>query len=539
MSSSLVIKAAVAVLALPLIAAACGGGQSSQGPITPQSLFAKSKPGTVMVIADFKAHLTVPNGKLDEARVDYLKNKAIQLALTKQLPADANALVNWMIDQILNDPLTYFVATDPVRQADVELVAQGSGMVISPDGYVVTNAHVAAPAEDELKKQLAANGLKTFVDQDVKDFIASAGAQATPDLVQKFTRAVTIFNTKYLQVARLDKAAFVQVGTAIPGVSTGAKNISAEVTAAGKEIPGKDVAVLKVERKDMPTVPLGDDAQINTGDKVYVLGYPAEATFQPVLSKESQVEPTMTTGTVSAKKSVPGGWSVIQMDAPITHGNSGGPVLDSNGRVIGIATFGTVDPTTGQQVQGFNFAVPVSVVREFVTKAGAHPQEGLVTHKYNDALALYDRHWYSDALSEFQQVNSLSPGHPYVQEYITSSQAAIAQGKDRSNEKYVPWLLAGVPVALVLLAGSLLLVVLLVRRSRGRAPQLASAAPGPAFAPPAYAQPQIADEPAAYPLGPAPPPAPSPPVCARCGNDVAGKAFCDRCGQWVASAGSG
>ena len=94
----------------------------------------------------------------------------------------------------------------------------------------------------------------------MKDFIASAGAQATPDLVQKFTRAVTIFNTKYLQVARLDKAAFVQVGTAIPGVSTGAKNISAEVTAAGKEIPGKDVAVLKVERKDMPTVPLGDDA---------------------------------------------------------------------------------------------------------------------------------------------------------------------------------------------------------------------------------------------------------------------------------------
>src|ERR687886_114904 len=136
--SSLVIKAAVAVLALPLMAAACGGGQSSQGPITPQSLFARSKPGTVMVIADFKAHLTVPNGKLDEARVDYLKNKAIQLALTKQLPADANALVNWMIDQILNDPLTYFVATDPIRQADVELVAQGSGMVISPDGYVVT-----------------------------------------------------------------------------------------------------------------------------------------------------------------------------------------------------------------------------------------------------------------------------------------------------------------------------------------------------------------------------------------------------------------
>ena len=87
-------------------------------------------------------------------------------------------------------------------------------------------------------------------------------------------------------VARLDKAFYVQVGSAVPGVKVGAKDITAEVSAAGKQIPGKDVAVLKVERKDLPTVPLGDDSQVNTGDRVYVLGYPGVATFHPVLSNE-------------------------------------------------------------------------------------------------------------------------------------------------------------------------------------------------------------------------------------------------------------
>ena len=254
----------------------------------------------------------------------------------------------------------------------------------------------------------------------MKDFLSGASAQGwpiTPQFTAKVTQALSTFDTKYLQVAKLDKAFYVEVGASIPGVGVGARSTTAEVSAAGQQIPGKDVAVLKIERKDMPTVPLGDDSQVQPGDRVYVLGYPYPATFHPVLSSESQIEPTMTSGTVGAKKTMPGGFSVLQIDAPITHGNSGGPVFDSMGRVIGIATFGTVDDS-GNQVQGFNFAVPISVAQEFIGKAGAHPMQGLVSQKYNDAVELYDKHWYSDALAEFQQVNSLSPGHPYVQEYI-------------------------------------------------------------------------------------------------------------------------
>jgi S1-C subfamily serine protease len=605
MFRSLFLKAASLVLVLPLLAAACGG--SSSAPVTPQNLYATSKPGTVLVLADFKAHITVPDPKLDNNRLESLKNKAVSLVLSGQLPRDQDAISAWLIDQVLSDPLAYFIPTSTLSQEDVELIGQGSGFVISPDGYVVTNAHVAAPDEVELKQQLAANGLKDFVARDVKDFMNSVGSQATPALVQKATDAITTYDAKYLKIGSLGKSFDIEVGAASSSGKVKAQDITAEVLAAGKQIPGKDVAILKVDRTNMPTVPLGDDSQVNTGDKVYVLGYPGAATFHPVLSEDSQTEPTFTSGTISAKKTSPGGFPVFQIDAPITHGNSGGPVFDDHGRVIGIATFGTVDPTSGKEIQGFNFALPISVAREFINKSGAKPREGVVSQKYDDAIGLYNKQWYSDALAEFKQVNSLSPGHPYVQDYINKSQTAISQGKDRSNEKYIPFLVVGIAVVLVLIAGVLMLVMLPRRHARavaggqapgGFTPEAAGPAqpstggghpvatvppgtsgapmpqvptqapapgpmqgppPGPAPDPDPSQMPGPAPGPGSGPAGPTPGPMPGPtsgqmpepaqapegnptnepigfrpsprPFCANCGNNVAGKAFCERCGQ--------
>ena len=583
MFRSLFLKATGLTLALPLLAAACGG--SSSAPVTPQNLYATSKPGTVLVLADFKAHVTIPDPKLDDNRLESLKNKAVTLVLSGQLPRDQDAISAWLIDQVLSDPLAYFIPTKTLSQEDVELIGQGSGFVISPDGYVITNAHVAAPDETELRQQLAANGLKDFVARDVKDFMNSVGSQATPSLVQKATDAITTYDAKYLQIGNLGKSFDIEVGAASSSGKVKAQDITAEVLAAGKQIPGKDVAVLKVDRNNMPTVPLGDDSQINTGDKVYVLGYPGAATFHPVLSEESQTEPTFTSGTISARKTSPGGFPVFQIDAPITHGNSGGPVFDDHGRVIGIATFGTVDPTSGKEIQGFNFALPISVAREFINKAGARPREGVVSQKYDEAIGLFNKQWYSDALAEFKQVNSLSPGHPYVQEYINRSQTAISQGKDRSNEKYIPFLVVGLAVVLVLIAGILMLVMLPRRRARAAAggpmhsgftpeaagpaqppagggnpvatvppsssgapaPQLPTptAAPAPTQAPPPGPTPgptsgQMPDpaqapegHPTNQPIGfqPSPRPSAEPGFCTNCGNNVAGKSFCERCGQ--------
>lgn len=103
-----------------------------------------------------------------------------------------------------------------------------------------------------------------------------------------------------------------------------------------------------------------------------MIGYPGAATFNPVINTTKSIQPTFTSGIVSARKETTGGWTAIQTDATMTHGNSGGPALDESGRVIGIATFGSVDPNTGQEIGGLNFIVPTSIIKEFVTQYNAN-----------------------------------------------------------------------------------------------------------------------------------------------------------------------
>jgi hypothetical protein len=88
-----------------------------------------------------------------------------------------------------------------------------------------------------------------------------------------------------------------------------------------------DAAILKIEGEGFPTIPLGDSNTLRQGQEILVMGYPGGVGIEEV---------SVTRGIVSA---VRGGW--FQSDALMLPGNSGGPVLDRSGRVVGLATFGT------------------------------------------------------------------------------------------------------------------------------------------------------------------------------------------------------
>jgi S1-C subfamily serine protease len=128
-----------------------------------------------------------------------------------------------------------------------------------------------------------------------------------------------------------------------------------------------DVAVLKIDPSDvdgLTPLPLGDSSKLQVGDPVIAIGNPFGYSR------------TVTTGIVSGLQreiQAPNGFTipdVIQTDASINPGNSGGPLLDANGRVIGINS--QIATGGGQGSVGIGFAVPVNTAKDLLPdlKAG-------------------------------------------------------------------------------------------------------------------------------------------------------------------------
>jgi S1-C subfamily serine protease len=91
-------------------------------------------------------------------------------------------------------------------------------------------------------------------------------------------------------------------------------------------MPGKDVAILKIETPfELPVIELAKSNEVPVGEEIFVYGYPNPVSNNEYLSEESVLEPTLTKGIISAWKKTVNGWPVLQMDAGINHGNSGGP----------------------------------------------------------------------------------------------------------------------------------------------------------------------------------------------------------------------
>ncbi len=125
-----------------------------------------------------------------------------------------------------------------------------------------------------------------------------------------------------------------------------------EASVIGKD-PTFDLAVLKIDAKDLPTLPLGDSDSARVGEWVVAIGNPLGL----------GVEPTVTVGVLSAKHrsihaknfSFDG---FLQTDAAINPGNSGGPLLNVKGEVIGINS--AIIP----YAQGIGFAIPVNMAKQ-------------------------------------------------------------------------------------------------------------------------------------------------------------------------------
>ena len=146
-----------------------------------------------------------------------------------------------------------------------------------------------------------------------------------------------------------------------------ADNIARRARVVGQDA-NDDLAVLRVAMADVPHVdplPLGDSSTVRVGDPTLAIGNPFG------------YDRTLTSGIVSALQrqiQAPNGLridNVIQTDAPLNPGNSGGPLLDADGRVIGI---NSQIAANGNANVGIAFAVPINTARNVLAALeGARP----------------------------------------------------------------------------------------------------------------------------------------------------------------------
>jgi Trypsin-like peptidase domain len=143
-----------------------------------------------------------------------------------------------------------------------------------------------------------------------------------------------------------------------------------------------DLVTLQTSFDSTPAVSLADSDKVVVGQDVVVLGSP------------QGLEGTVSTGIVGGLRTL-GAARLLQITAPISPGSSGGPVFDSTGRVIGIAT------ATSSKGQNLNFALPVNLLRDLppaaVTFAAAKP----APLELREGSRLKDQVYFNNIIEEF------------------------------------------------------------------------------------------------------------------------------------------
>lgn len=136
----------------------------------------------------------------------------------------------------------------------------------------------------------------------------------------------------------------------------------------GTEVPGKvvgtskdyDLAVIKVDRKGLPTLALGDSTAVHVGDEVVAIGAPLGLNGTVTSGIVSALDRPVTAGENTGDMSF---INAIQTDAAINPGNSGGPLLDAAGDVIGVnSAIATMNGTEAGSI-GLGFAIPSNSVK--------------------------------------------------------------------------------------------------------------------------------------------------------------------------------
>lgn len=336
----------------------------------------------------------------------------------------------------------------PVTVSPAPFIETGTGWFVDGRGWLVTNAHVVDPAHrlppwvaHELKKKAIEEGC---VEPVLRARRLMRGQR--PDLEEEIRRRAS---------AQALATAKVATEPRITVLLSNGQRLDAEVRkfsppllldTTGRPAPdsGRDLALLRIKDGVYPAITLaGRPPQI--GDPVHILGFPGVVLSHELLSQSASLEASVTNGAVSGFKPDAIGQEVIQTDAPAAHGNSGGPAIGNDARVVGVMTFVSLSPSGGSIVQGFNFLIPARDVAKFLQGTQVRAGQSRFSEVWIDGVGLLFRERYKAAAARLAEANGLLPG-------LTDVKRLLAEAEDKVKNpppRPFPWAWATLGVTLL------------------------------------------------------------------------------------------
>lgn len=229
--------------------------------------------------------------------------------LLHQINASVESLARQVSPAVVQVLVTGYAAVEQNGHTDTALIGHqrslGSGVIVDPDGYIITNAHVVEGA------------------------------------------------------VRVRVVLFSSENSNSPHATLRAKTTTMEAKVLGVH-EETDLALLKIEASGLPSLAFGRYQDVRQGQMVFAFGSPEglgnSVTMGVVSSVARQADPDRP-------------MVYIQTDAPINPGNSGGPLVDIEGKIVGINTFIL---TQGGGNEGIGFAIPSGVVRRIYQQLRLH-----------------------------------------------------------------------------------------------------------------------------------------------------------------------
>lgn len=281
----------------------------------------------------------------------------------------------------------------------------GTGIILTNDGYIITNAHVIQTSENEYVRSDGGSGFDYgFGGGDIFDYFFGnrGGSYQT---VTKTADRVTV-------------------------VLSGDDEEEYEAEIVGYD-ESSDIAVLKI--KDVQGIELraaefGNSDELTMGDKAVAIGYPLGLGLS---TSEGIVSGLNRTLNVELAAGGSASMTLIQTDAAINPGNSGGPLVNEYGQVVGITSSKLVD----SEVEGLGFAIPITdampIISELMNKGYVvTPQIGITGSDINSAMMRY----YNLPVDKGVMVVSVAEGSGAEQAGICAGDVIVgADGEEISS----------------------------------------------------------------------------------------------------------